>query len=252
MVQDIVEEKLQRGLSMIESCSNYNATCRLLGGIAIAYLVRDIYPEVPALRREPKDVDLAAHKKDSQKITKALESIGIQSDRQFNALHGWERLKFRDPKLNMVIDVFLDVFRESHVIELKNRLEKFSPTIPPSDLLMTKFQIWEINEKDLKDIVAMLYKFDLGDKDTNNTIDLNRIIELTSDDWGLYKTTIVNLDRTINYMNSTDLPGKAKDRVMSNIDKLRQSIEKAPKSMKWKMRATIGEKVKWYETPEEA
>ena len=252
MVQDIVEEKLQRGLSMIESCSNYNVTCRLLGGIAIVYLVRDIYPEVPALRREPKDVDLAAHKKDSQKITKALESIGIQSDRQFNALHGWERLKFRDPKLNMVIDVFLDVFRESHVIEIKDRLEKFSPTIPPSDLLMTKFQIWEINEKDLKDIIAMMYRFELGNKDDANTIDLGRIIELTSDDWGLYKTTTVNIERTLNYLNTIDLPGKVKDRVTNNLNRMREAMDKAPKSMKWKMRAAIGEKVKWYETPEEA
>ncbi|MGC8544042.1 MAG: hypothetical protein ACP5NQ_08875 [Vulcanisaeta sp.] len=252
MSEGIVEEKMQRGLAMINACDNHKVSCRLLGGIAIVYLVRDIYTEVPFLKREPKDVDLAAHKKDSQKVTKALESLGIQADRQFNALHGWERLKFMDPKLGMRIDVFLDIFRESHVIDLKDRLEKFSPTLPPSDLLMTKLQIWEINEKDIKDIIAMLYKFDLGDKDTNNTIDLNRIIELTSDDWGLYKTTTVNLDRTINYMKSVDLPGKVKDRVMSNIDRLRQSIEKAPKSMKWKMRAAIGERVRWYETPEEA
>ncbi len=154
--------------------------------------------------------------------------------------------------MNVRVDVFLDIFRESHVIELKDRLERFSPTLPPSDLLMTKFQIWEINEKDLKDIIAMLYKFELGDRDDMNTIDLGRIIELTSDNWGLYKTTTVNLDRTINYMNNADLPSKVKDRVMSNIDRLRQSIEKAPKSMKWKMRAAIGERVRWYETPEEA
>ena len=247
-----MEGKLQRGLSMVEACNNYNVTCRLLGGIAVVYLVRDIYPEVPALRREPKDVDLAAHKKDSQKITKALESIGLQADKQFNALHGWERLKFRDPKFNMVIDVFLDIFRESHVIELKNRLEKFGPTIPPSDLLMTKFQIWEINEKDLKDIIAMLYKFELGDKDDMNTIDLGRIVELTSDDWGLYKTTTVNIERTMNYLNTIDLPGKVKEKVINNLNKIREAMDKAPKSMKWKMRAAIGERVRWYETPEEA
>jgi len=157
-----------------------------------------------------------------------------------------------DPKFNMRIDVFLDIFRESHVIDLSDRLEKFSPTIPPSDLLMTKLQIWEINEKDIKDIIAMLYKFELGDKDTNDTIDLSRITQLTSNDWGLYKTTTINLERTTNYLNTIELPNKAKERVLNNINRLRQAIEQAPKTTKWKMRAMIGEKVKWYETPEEA
>lgn len=155
--------------------------------------------------------------------------------------------------MSMKIDIFLEIFRESHVIELRDRLEKFSPTIPPSDLLMTKLQIWEINEKDLKDIVAMMYKFELGDKDDASTIDLGRIIELTSDDWGgLYKTTTVNIERTLNYLNTIDLPSKAKDRVASNLIRIREAMDKAPKSMKWKMRAAIGERVRWYETPEEA
>lgn len=210
------------------------------------------YTEVPALIREPKDIDIAAHRRDSGKLTKTLEELGLRADVRFNALHGAERLRFFDTQMNMRIDVFLDIFRESHVIELKDRLERFSPTIPPSDLLMTKFQIWEINEKDLKDIIAMMYRFELGDKDDANTIDLGRIIELTSDDWGLYKTTTVNIERTLNYLKTIDLPGKVKDKVINNLNRMKEAMDKAPKSMKWKMRAAIGEKVKWYETPEEA
>ncbi|WP_243666607.1 hypothetical protein [Vulcanisaeta sp. JCM 16159] len=207
---------------------------------------------MPALIREPKDIDIAAHRRDSGKLTKTLEELGLRADVRFNALHGAERLRFFDTQMNMRIDVFLDIFRESHVIELKDRLERFSPTIPPSDLLMTKFQIWEINEKDLKDIIAMMYRFELGDKDDANTIDLGRIIELTSDDWGLYKTTTVNIERTLNYLKTIDLPGKVKDKVINNLNRMKEAMDKAPKSMKWKMRAAIGEKVKWYETPEEA
>lgn len=217
-----------------------------------SYLVRDVYAEAPTLSREPKDIDVAAHRKDSGRISRIFEGLGLKADVRFNALHGAERLRFFDTQANTRIDVFLDIFRESHVIELKDRLEKFSPTIPPSDLLMTKLQIWEINEKDLKDIVAMLYKFELGDKDDMNTIDLGRIVELTSDDWGLYKTTTVNIERTMNYLNTIDLPGKVKEKVTNNLNRIREAMNKAPKSMKWKMRAAIGERVRWYETPEEA
>ncbi|WP_243674779.1 hypothetical protein [Vulcanisaeta distributa] len=116
---------------------------------------------------------------------------------------------------------------------------------------MTKFQVWEINEKDLKDIVAMLHKFELGDRDDMSTIDLGRIVELTSDDWGLYKTTTVNIERTLNYLNTIELPGKVKDKVVNNLNRIREAMDRAPKSMKWRMRAAIGERVRWYETPEE-
>ena len=252
MSQGTIEERIKRGLSIVNACDSNRVTCRLLGGVAIAYLVRDVYVEAPMLSREPKDIDVAAHRRDSGKISRIFEGLGLKADARFNALHGAERLRFFDTQMNMRVDVFLDIFRESHVIELKDRLERFSPTLPPSDLLMTKFQIWEINEKDLKDIIAMLYKFELGDRDDMNTIDLNRIVELTSDDWGLYKTTTVNIERTMNYLNTIDLPGKVKDKVTNNLNKIREAMDKAPKSMKWKMRAAIGERVRWYETPEEA
>lgn len=241
MSQDIIEERVKRGLLLVNACDSNRITCRLLGGVAVVYLVRDIYAEVPMLLREPKDIDIAAHRRDSGRITRIFEGLGLRADVRFNALHGAERLRFFDTQMNTRVDVFLDIFRESHVIELKDRLERFSPTIPPSDLLMTKFQIWEINEKDLRDIVAMLYKFELGDRDDTGTIDLGRIIELTSDDWGgLYKTTTVNIERTLNYLNTIELPGKVKDKVVNSLNRIREAMDKAPKSMKWRMRQPLG------------
>jgi hypothetical protein len=39
--------------------------------------------------------------------------------------------------------------------------------------------------------------------------------------------------------------------VAAGADRLRQAMEAAPKSVRWKMRARVGEKVTWYELPEE-
>jgi hypothetical protein len=36
-----------------------------------------------------------------------------------------------------------------------------------------------------------------------------------------------------------------------NADQLRQALEHEPKSMRWKMRAAVGDRVRWYELPEE-
>ncbi len=238
------------GLRIVRECAKAGATCRLLGGVAIRYLIRDV--DIPQLLREPKDIDLAAYRRDSRKVINALRQMGLSPDDRFNALHGHERLRFFDTVSNTRVDFFLDIFRESHVIDLRGRLETFSPTIPPSDLLLTKLQIWEINEKDIRDIIAMLYKFQITQGDSENTIDINRIVRLTSDDWGLYKTVTINIERTLNHMDKMELPREVKEIVSGKLAMLRKAIEEAPKSMRWRARAIIGERVRWYETPEEA
>ena len=37
----------------------------------------------------------------------------------------------------------------------------------------------------------------------------------------------------------------------TRLDDLRARIDDEPKSTKWKVRARVGERVKWYEEPEE-
>jgi hypothetical protein len=39
--------------------------------------------------------------------------------------------------------------------------------------------------------------------------------------------------------------------VVSRLDDLRKRIDAEPKSTKWKLRARVGERVQWYEEPEE-
>ena len=242
---------VKRGLGIVDECERRGVVVRLLGGVAVYLLVSDIYSNVPFLSRTPKDIDLAAHGKDSGALTKILTELGFEPDKMFNALHGYERLRFTDKLTGARVDVFLDVFRESHVISLKDRLELFKPTIPPSDLLLTKLQIWRISERDVKDIVAMLIKFKLSDRDSLNEIDASRIVGLTSDDWGLYKTTMINLSRVIEYVNSVPELSGIKAEVARKVSELSQAIEKAPKSIKWRLRSIIGERVRWYEEPEE-
>ncbi|ABW01216.1 nucleotidyltransferase family protein [Caldivirga maquilingensis] len=246
-----VPQTVELGLRIINSSEERGLTVRLLGGVAVYILASDVYPKVPSLSRVPKDIDLVAHVKDSSKLTSLMEDMGIEADKRFNALHGYERLMFRNPRDGTRIDVFLDVFRESHVINLKDRLEVFKPTIPPSDLLLTKLQIWSISERDIKDIVALLFKFRISNNDSMNELNINRLIELTSNDWGLYKTIMVNLSRVTEYIRSKGELSNISGDVISKINDISLKIEKAPKSMRWRLRSIIGERVKWYEEPEE-
>ena len=76
------------------------------------------------------------------------------------------------------------------------------------------------------------------------------LAKLCSEDWGIYKTFITNLDHIIGMVNDFELEEGQKNLLRDRATKLRKMIEDAPKSFKWKMRARVGEKVQWYELPE--
>ncbi|MEM0294541.1 MAG: hypothetical protein QXF93_08105, partial [Saccharolobus sp.] len=75
----------------------------------------------------------------------------------------------------------------------------------------------------------------------------NYIAKILSDDWGFYKTYTINHDRVLEFLKED--PNRSI--IEPKLLKLREIIEKFPKSIKWKIRAKVGEKVKWYEEPEE-
>ncbi|BCU68391.1 hypothetical protein HS7_18280 [Sulfolobales archaeon HS-7] len=234
------DKGLERGLEVVKKAEIEGIQLRLIGGIAVAYLAK-IGSEVYS--REYKDVDYYTISKYRGKLDKFFEKNGFEPNSRFNALHGFSRLIYRDLLLDTDTDVFLDDFKMCHVIRLGERILSFSPTIPPSDLLLTKMQVVKLTENDIKDIAALLTDLTFGDSDTNKTIDLRRVLSVLSDDWGFYKTFTINLKRVGEYV---------KDRtVRDKLDFLYQAIEKSPKSMKWKMRSKIGEKVKWYDEPED-
>lgn len=194
--------------------------------------------------RRYKDIDFFGLSSQSKKISEVLEGVGMIANKRFNALHGDKRLMFYDPQIDSTIDVFLDVFEMCHKITLKDRLTIMKYTIPPSDLLLTKLQIVKMTENDVKDIYALLTDLELGSKDDDKTIDVNYIAKLLSDDWGFYTTVTDNIQKLLNDFNPPQIVGE-------KLKQLMKRLEDEPKSFKWKMRAKVGRKVKWYEEPEE-
>ena len=103
------------------------------------------------------------------------------------------------------VDVFLDHFRMDHHIDLARRLQIEPYTISLSDLLLTKLQIFRLNEKDLRDIVTLLADVEVSDEDAPGTIDGSYIGRLCADDWGLFYDVVTNLHRADDRAASFDL-----------------------------------------------
>jgi len=138
-----------------------------------------------------------------------------------------------------------------HRFDFRARIELYEPTLSPSDLLVTKLQIVELNEKDLKDMVTLLREHEvLNELSNQDAIDTRYIAELCSKDWGIYRTFTGNISRLDEFISTLTLENTDKNAARSKLGELSKSIELAPKSVKWKMRAKVGEKRRWYDLPE--
>ncbi len=111
--------------------------------------------------------------------------------------------------------------------------------------------MWEINRKDLGDTLCLLadHALSADDSDTEG-ISLPRVRSVLGKDWGFCHTVLRNAQKVAALWSQEPLPGTAHD-VAAQVAALQQAIEDAPKSRAWRLRSRLGERVRWYETPEE-
>ena len=218
---------------------------KLVGGAAIN-LHCSSARQAP-LKRRYGDLDFVASSKQRQAVQKLFESLGYEGDRRFNTLNGDQRLLYLDGVNGRQIDVFIDRMKMCHVIELANRLGHEGPTLTPADLLISKLQVYEVNMKDLVDTTALLLDHPIADHD-NDAINAAYLARLTSEDWGLHRTLQLNSGRVRDAVRDLHVDA---DLVNQRLDELWTRIDAQPKSLKWKLRARVGDRMSWYELPEE-
>ncbi len=192
-----------------------------------------------------------ALRKQSRDIKKLFAELGYVPRDRFNALQGDKRLIFNDIENGRRVDVFLEIFEMCHRFDFKNRLTIDNPTIPLADLLATKLQVVEITEREYRDVMALVRDHDVGDSDKPETINGAYLAGLCSDDWGIYKTFTINIANILNALPKYDLESASVDIMQKRLEDIRNRIENAPKSFRWKIRAKVGEKVQWYELPDQ-
>ena len=228
---------------------------KLFGGLAV-------WLTCPSVRDGPfarpyADMDFAVAASASKKARSFLEAEGYIGDQFFNRLHGATRLFYGAPDGRWSVDIIVDQLVMSHRLDLRTRLAGPGPTIPLADLLLTKLQVWEITRKDLGDALCLLADHPLGD-DANpavvggsvEAVGLDRVRRVLASDWGFCHTVERNLGKVLELATEQPLRD-APFNVPAQVERLRQVIDEAPKSVGWRARARVGEKVRWYETPEE-
>jgi len=218
---------------------------KLLGGAGI-HLHSPSAHHAP-LRRKYGDLDYVISTKDRKRALAFFPSLGYEANDRFNLMQGDRRLYFFDGSNGKQVDVFIDVIRMSHVIDLRSRLGHEGPCASPSDLLLSKLQIYEVNRKDMVDLTALLLDHPIQSQD-DEAIDPAYISKLAAEDWGMYRTLQINIGKLRHTVDELDVD---RELVNSRLDELWAVVEATPKPLKWRMRAQVGDRMRWYELPEE-
>jgi hypothetical protein len=241
---DIVEEARR----VATAAADADVLMRLIGGLAIRlHAGRDL---PAALVRSYADIDLVTTSKASRSALKLLEQLGYAPNDRFNAMNAGRRAVVYDLQNERQVDVFIGEFRMCHKIDLASRIHVDARTVPLAELLLTKLQIVQLNHKDLVDIVALLHEHDIGDHD-DDTINAQYIARLLASDWGLWRTTRGTTESVLAHLGDLELGSAAEQNVRDRLERLWLRIEQEPKSLRWRSRARIGERSRWYEEPEE-
>ena len=220
-------------------------TVKLLGGAGIH--VSSPSAHKPPLRRKYGDLDYAIRKKDRQGVLKLFPALGYEANERFNLMQGDRRLYFYDTENGRQVDIFIDWFKMSHVIDLRGRLDGDGPCASPSDLLLSKLQIFEVNRKDLVDVTALLLDHPVRPGD-DDAFDAGYIARCAAEDWGLYRTLQMNVEKLRHTLDELEVD---RDLVQSRLDEIWAAVERQPKPIKWRLRAQVGDRMAWYELPEE-
>ncbi len=256
-------DPLAESLRVVDLATARGLTVRLMGGMA----VRAHAPDWTArTRRTEVDLDFVTTSRDRTAFYALLAEAGYTPDRQHNALFGQKQAYFVDTARNRPVDVIVDALLMCHRLDFAGRLGASRPTLPLAELLLSKLQVVKINRKDVLDALVLLAEHPLGQDDGapdasqgQGAINVPRIVAITSTDWGWWRTVTGNLDKLAQYLVSEYKPadldvGKGRGVLFdpgAQVRDLRAAIDAAPKSTRWKMRARVGERVAWYDEPEE-
>jgi hypothetical protein len=246
--RDKFENELKR---ILKASNDAGILLRVIGSLAFQMHCPQFGHLQAAMGRAYTDIDFAAYTKQTKQVTQLMTSLGYKDNREVFIVSEGERAIFDKPEAGLHVDVFYEKLDFCHAIYWKDRLEADSPTIPLAELLLEKMQIVQINEKDVIDTIMLLLEHPFGDSD-KETINMKRVAMLCAADWGLWRTTTMNLDKVRQLAHGyPQLTDEQKAKVELQVKDALERLDAEPKSMGWKLRARVGDRVKWYKDVDE-
>jgi hypothetical protein len=247
------DDPLPEALGLARGATGAGLGLKLLGGLA----VRVLCPDFPPRLRAGQDMDFACLSKERKKVAAWLADNGCTPDRRFNNLNGDRQMYFNAPS-GRPVDVMVDRLTMCHTLDFRPSFGRMPFTVDAVDVLLSKLQIVELNEKDVRDIAQLLSGLPVGaaagsGAAGSGSIDTGRFGQVLASDWGWWRTVTGNLAKLPALLEASPdlIPPAAPFDPLAASRALLEVAESVPKGVKWRLRANVGDRVRWYELPEE-
>jgi hypothetical protein len=241
---------LEEVVTIVSVADRHGVKLRALGGVAVR--MRCASMANPWLEREYGDIDLLGLAHDWKSLDKVLGvELGYVPNLRFNALNAGRQMLYDSPEKGIHVDVFLDVLRMCHELPLQTRLGWHAHTLSLSDLLLSKLQVVELTMKDIRDIVGLLLQYPVAAHESEYEIGLDRLVSGCARDWGWWRTVKGSIEACRSAV-PTLAPAEEAAIVLRALGVIEAALDATPKSLGWRARARVGERVRWYESPEAA
>jgi hypothetical protein len=226
----LIDEARARGLRL-----------RALGGTAVVMtLGGDAL--LRRLGRGPiNDIDLAGASEQRTQYRRLFDELGYDVDRALLVAAEGRRFGVQsrsDPPVH--VDLFIDRFRMCHELDLRSRLGLGTYSLPVADLVLQKLQVVRLARKDLVDLVALLLE-------AEPALDVGYVALALADDWGLHHTALTTLVSVSEALPGLGLSEEEAASVSAAGERLRAAAEQEPKTRRWRLRAAIGTRRRWYQ-----
>ncbi len=232
---------------MLSKAQDGGLSLRLLGGLAVKLSCPSA--DTGPLARVCGDMDFASLAPGPE-VEAFFQKAAWTPLAEFNLYNGAERLIFTSPG-GCKADIFLGRFSMCHPIVFRGRLPVDSLRLPLAELLLTKLQVVEANAKDLSDAAAILLDHRLGRGD-GELINQDILAQILGDDWGFWRTAKGSLEKILAWLPGSGLGPGDRESLEKRLAEALALLEACPKTPRWRIRSIVGEKLRWYETPEEA
>ena len=236
---------LEEARRLIDAAGDRGLRLRAIGGMGVLLTLRS--PDLlQQLGRGPiNDIDLVGMSEQRLQYQRLFEDLDYEVDRALLVVAEGRRYGFQarnDPSIH--VDVFIDRLEMCHTLDLRPRLGVEPYSLTATDLLLQKLQIVDLKHKDVVDLVALLL-------DSSETLDFRYFSGILADDWGFFHTAAMTLGVVDDSVGELDLSPSQADAVRSAVKRLHWAAEAAPKTRRWKVRAAVGTRVRWYQQVDE-
>lgn len=251
--------------AIIDQGNARGVVLRLTGGLAVRHYAIDL----EFAERQYSDIDLIGLKRQVAEVGQVFRDLGYVENKHVSMATGNGQLQFFTPEGGAAavtesalpvfaevppsdhIDVFLDAMRMDHQVDFRDRLEINTYAIDPADLFLSKLQIGNLNEKDVHDILTLIKDVYVDFQPHPGVLDLHHVAAVCAADWGLYIDVMNNIDTVVDNVADYDLSPRDAARVRRTLELAQDMMTEQAKTLRWRLRARIGKRVRWYSEVEE-